>query len=465
MRVVPASGRAIFFAVLVTSAATLAAATDVRAQDIGTAMVKAYQWNPDLNAGRASSRAAAEAVSGARAGWRPKVSVGADVGRTSLGVEVPSSPKTQSELYPGGYGLSVSQNLYDFGRTAYSIESAQMTALAAQETLRNIEQNTLLDAVTAYMNVVRDGAILQLKEANQKLLGEQVQTTRDRYNVGEVTQSDVALSEARHAAARSDVAMARANYKSALARFKQVTGIEAKKLTGAQPIGANRLPRDPKLAIDLAMKRHPAISAAQQGVEAQRLTVNAVEAELLPQVTLSGSVGQRYDTNVRSDVRTNATAMVGVTVPIYDGGATYSRTRQAKETLAERRDMVDSIREKVIAAVEGAWAVLDATTYQIEAAAVQISAAEIALKGMQDEYRTGQRTLLDVLNAQQELLNARVQRVVAQRDRVVASYALMASIGDLSIGRLGLKVPAYDARSHYEKVEDKWFGTRTQSGE
>ncbi len=435
------------------------------AQDIGTVFAKAYQWNPDLNAARANSRAVDEGVSSAKSGYRPKVSIGSDIGVSSLAVAVPNSSPTQAGLYPGGVGLTISQPVYDGLRTSNSVDAAHLSVLASQETLRNTEQNTLLDAVTAHMNVLRDEAVLSLKEANQKLLAEQVATVQDRYKAGEVTQSDVALSQARHAGARSDVAAARANLKTSLARFKQVVGIDAKKLVPAPVIGSNRLPRTIREAIDRGIVRHPAVAAAQQGVEVQRLNVKVIEGELLPSVSLAGSIGRRYDTNVRNDIRSTATAMIQVTVPIYDGGSAYSRTRQAKETLAERRDQVDSVREKVIAAVEGSWAALDATTYQIEAATAQIAAAEVALKSMQDEYRYGQRTLLDVLNAQQELLNARVQRVVAQRDRTVASYALLASVGDLSMERLGYRVPLYQPQQHYDQVRDKWFGTRSASGE
>jgi outer membrane protein len=444
---------------------TCAAPTGASALDLQQALAKAYEWNPDLNAGRANTRTAAEAVSGARAGMRPHVSGNADYGRNSLGVQVPASPKQQMEMLPSGFGLTVSQNLYDGSRTSNAVLAAQSSVLGAQETLRNLEQNTLLDAVTAYMNVVRDSAILSLKENNQKVLGEQVEISRARFAVSEITQPDVALSEARFAGARSEVAKAKADLRASLARFKQVIGVEAIKLAAVSPVSPNRLPRTRQDALDQAQRNHPAIAASLQGVEAQKLNVKVVEGELLPTVTLSGTIGRRYDTNLPNDIRSSATVMVGVTVPIYDGGSTYSRTRQAKETLAERRDQVDSIRERVIAAVEGSWALLDATSYQIEAAVVQIKAAEIALKGMQDEAKSGQRTVLDVLNAQQELVNARVQQVIAQRDRVVASYALMASVGQLSTSRLGVKVQTYSAEAHATSVDDKWFGTRTTSGQ
>jgi outer membrane protein len=213
------------------------------------------------------------------------------------------------------------------------------------------------------------------------------------------------------------------------------------------------------------LRDHPAIAAALHGVDTQQLQVKIVEGELLPTVSLTGSLSRRYDSQVQDDRRNSASVVGSVSIPLYDGGSAYARTRQAKETLGERRMQVDSARDRVVAAVIASWALMEATKFQIEGAAAQVQAAEIALNGVREEYKVGQRTTLDVLNAQQELLNARVAQVTAQRDRVVASYSVLSSIGQLSARALGLKVATYDPKVHTEQVKDKWFGLRTPSGE
>ena len=201
------------------------------------------------------------------------------------------------------------------------------------------------------------------------------------------------------------------------------------------------------------------------GVDAQQLQVKIVEGELLPTVTLTGSLARRFDSQVGGDRRNSASLVGAVSIPLYDGGSTYARTRQAKETLGERRIQVDSARDRVVAAVVSSWALMEATKFQIEAATAQVQAAEIALNGVREEYKVGQRTTLDVLDAQQEMLNARVALVSAQRDRVVATYSVLSSTGQLSARALGLKVATYDPKVHTEQVQDKWFGLRTPSGD
>jgi outer membrane protein len=434
------------------------------ALDLKAALAKAYSVNPDLNAARANTRGVDESVPTAKSAGRPKVSAGADVGRSWSDVRVPGR-QSSTELFPAGVGLTINQTLYNGGRTGNSIRQAESGVLAARETLRNTEQNTLLDAVVAYMNVVRDTAIYDLRQNNVNVLNEQVRQTRDRFNVGEVTRTDVAQAEARLAGSKSELALAQSTLRGNIARFKQVIGLDPKKLANVQPVAGARLPKTQGVAVNRALQDHPAIAASLHGVDAQLLQVKVVEGELLPTVSVQGSVSRRYDSSTEFDRRTSASVVASVTIPIYDGGSAYSRTRAAKETLGERRLQVDSTRDRVVQAVIASWALMEATGFQIEGASAQVAAAQIALNGVREEARVGQRTTLDVLNAEQELLNARVAQVTAQRDRVVASYALLSATGQLSARTLGLKVATYDPKVHYIQVKDKWFGLRTPSGE
>lgn len=439
-------------------------ALPVVAQDLTTALAHAYSANPDLNAARANTRGVDENVPLAKSLGRPKVTATGDYGATSLDSRSPGR-SSHSELFPAGAGLSINQTLYNGNRTSNGIRQAESSVLGARETLRNTEQNTLLDGVSAYMNVVGNTAFFNLRESNIRVLNELVRQTKDRFNVGEVTRTDVAQAEARLASAKSDLALAQSNLRGSIAKFKQVIGLDPKKLAPVKPVAVNRLPKNQGEAVNRALQDHPAIAASLHGVDVQLLQVKVVEGELYPTVSLTGSLSRRFDSSIEKDRRNSASVIGQVSIPIYDGGSAYARTRAAKETLGEKRLLVDSARDRVVQAVVASWALMEATGFQIEGAAAQVSAAEIALNGVREEARVGQRTTLDVLNAQQELLNARVAQVTAQRDRVIASYSLLSATGQLSARALGLKVAAYDPKVHYEQVKDSWLGLRTPSGE
>lgn len=452
-----------------TVAAVALTVSQASALDLSGALANAYRVNPDLNAQRANTRGVDEGVPTAKAAGRPTVTASGDAGATRLTTATSGAAggtvRGENNLLPRGFGVTVTQQIYRGGRIENSIRSAESGVLASRETLRNTEQNTLLTAVQAYMNVVRDSAILNVRQNNVNVLNELVRQTRDRFNVGEVTRTDVAQAEARLAGAKSDLALSESNLRGSKATFKQVIGLEPAKLSPVKPVAATRLPKNQGEAVNRAIQDHPAIAAALHGVDAQLLQVKVVEGELYPTVSVSGSVNRRYDNTLPGDSRTVASVVGQVSIPIYEGGGVYSRTRAAKETLGERRLQVDSARDRVVAAVVSAWALLEATGFQIEGANAQVAAAEIALNGVREEARVGQRTTLDVLNAQQELLNARVVQITAQRDRVVASYSLLSATGQLSARSLGLSVATYDPKVRFEQVKDSWLGLRTPSGE
>lgn len=435
-----------------------------QAQDFNRALANAYIVNPDLNAGRASTRATDEAVPTARAGILPKVSASADYGRAHSETSV-GAARTQAELLPRGAGLTITQPILDGNRALNGIRQAESGVLGARANLRNTESNTLLDAVTAYMNVVRDTAIYNLRKNNVAVLAEQVRQTDARFNVGEVTRTDVAQTQSRYAGSKADMALAQSNLRASVARFKQVIGLEPTRLSPVKPLEKGRLPRTQGEAVNRALQDHPLISAALHGVDAQELQVKIVTGELLPSLSAQGSLSKRYDTQFAGDKRITASVGATLSMPIYDGGSAHARTRAAKETLGERRLQVDSARDRVTANAIATWALMEATVFQIEGTNAQVKAAEVALNGVREEAKVGQRTTLDVLNAEQELLNARVAQVSAQRDRVVASYGLLSAVGRLSAGSLGLKVATYRPEIHYEEVKDKWFGLRTPAGE
>ncbi|MFY8038953.1 MAG: TolC family outer membrane protein [Bosea sp. (in: a-proteobacteria)] len=433
------------------------------AETLESALAKAYGSNPTLNAQRAALRVSNEGVSQALSGYRPRVTGTADIGASYIENNRPLARSTSVRQAPRGVGVQLDQTIWNAGRTGNAVSQAEALVLASRETLRVSEQTVLLDAATAYMNVLRDTAILNLNNNNVDVLEEQLRQTRDRFNVGEVTRTDVAQSEARLASSRSQLSVAQANLKSSLGRYRQIVGVQPKRLAPGRPLERN-LPRSLDEATRVSQSQHPSIIAALHNVDAADIGVKVAEAELYPSLGLSASVAQRNDVNTLNDQRVTASAVARLTVPIYEGGQVYSRTRQAKELAGQRRLEADITREQIRAAVVTAWGSLEASKAQTIAAQAQVLAAETALNGVREEAKVGQRTTLDVLNAQQELLSARSSLITAQRDRVVASYNVMSASGRLNAQMLGLKAARHDPNLHYEQVRDKWIGTQTPDG-
>jgi outer membrane protein len=430
------------------------------------ALVQAYQNNPSLNSQRASVRATDEGVPQALSGYRPKVTVNATLGSqywdtTSKlsGLSIHQSGNNT----PNSYGLTATQTLYNGFQTANKTRQAESQVQVARESLRFNEQNVLLSAVTAYMNLLRDSAILDLQRRNVEVLQEQLRQTRDRFNVGEVTRTDVAQSESRLAAGRSQVLSAEANYKASVATYRQVIGVEPGKLSPGSPVDRFS-PRDLPQSVGVATATHPAVTSAQYAVDAAVLAVKVAEGQLYPTLSVQGTVLQNNESTLNALKSFNALVLGQLSVPIYQGGAEYSLIRQAKETLGQRRLDLDTARDQVRQTVVQSWGQLEAAKANIEATQANVQASEIALNGVREEARVGQRTTLDVLNAQQELVNARVSLVTAQRDRVVASYTLLSAVGRLSPQVLALHVPTYDSNVHYQQVRDTWAGVRTPDG-
>jgi len=434
------------------------------------ALVQAYQNNPSLNAQRASLRATDENVPQALSGYRPKLSVTASGGynfqnATSIFPLAGILTTTQfaQTFYSRTVGATGTYTLYNGMQTANRTRQAESQVDAARETLRVTEQQVLLDAATAYMNLLRDGAVLDLQRRNVEVLTEQLKQTRDRFNVGEVTRTDVAQAESRLAAGRSQLLAAQSQYVTSRATYRRVIGVEPGSLAPGTPV--DRLsPGVLGKAIAQGEAQSPSVLAAAYGVDVAELTVKISEGALYPSLSVAGSVLQGSNPAFEVIKSTQASLVGQLTVPIYQGGAEYSAIRQSKETLGQQRLSLDINRDQARATVVQSWGQLDAAKAQIESTTAQVNAAEIALNGVREEARVGQRTTLDVLNAQQELVNARVALVTAQHDRVVASYTLLAAVGALSMQRLGLNVLIYDPMVHYQQVRDAWMGVRTPDG-
>jgi outer membrane protein len=451
------------------SLATIGAAA-ARAETISGALIKAYLTNPDINTQRAAVRAADEGVPEANAGYLPTISAQGNIGieraQTGLiGADNSVAGSATDTLFPRGYGVTANETVFNGNKTINSIRQAESKVFGAREQLRNTEQNTLLAGVTAYMDVLQDTAILDLDRNNVQVLQEQLRETRDRFTVGEVTRTDVAQAEASLSSAQATALSAEATLEAAVARYRQVIGDQPTSLAPVKPI-ANPLPKTLPQAISISQIEHPAITASLHGVDAAQLQIKIAESALYPTVGVSASFTNQFDASGVPGLHVVSGEVVGqLTIPIYQGGAEYAATRQAKEGLSEQELQTDSERNQVRQAVVAAWGLNTAAVGVVRAARAAVAANEVALTGVREEAKVGQRTTLDVLNAQQALLQARTTLVQAEHDQVVDSYSLLSSVGRLNIPTLGLNVPEYDPRVHFDQVKSKWIGLRTPSGQ
>jgi len=448
----------------------------VSAQTLPASLVHAYQNNPQLNAQRAQVRSTDESVPQALSGYRPRVSVtaGASQNYTSTDTRptntvghrtiVGGIPNTLSgDFTPYSVGATGTQTLFNGFQTANRTRLAEGQVSSAREALRVMEQTVLLSAATTYMDLLRDTAIADVQRSNVRVLEETLQQTRDRFNVGEVTRTDVAQSEAQLAAGQFQLLNADANLNTTRANFRRVIGLEPGRLTPAAPV--DRLaPPTLAAAMQVGLDQNPNVTSAMYGIDVANLQVKINEGALFPTVTLNGSATQTWHGSLTQVEQTAWSVGTSVTIPIYQGGGEYALIRQSKESLTQQRLNLELVRDQVRQAVAQAWGEVLATKAQIESAQAQVRASETALNGVREEARVGQRTTLDVLNAQQTLVNARVQLVTAQRERVVKSYNLLAAIGLLSPVTLALATPIYDPRIHYHQIRDSWFGLRTPDG-
>jgi len=451
------------FAVLATAigVSTLVLTASASAETIVQALASAYADNPTINSQRAQTRIDDEYVPIARGGYTPVISLFSTTTATRSD-QIVSSSTGLKHSESTSVGLQVTQNLFTGFRTRNAVRQAEVGVLASRELLRNTEQNVLYDAAQAYMNVVRDIAILDIRRRNVLFLDEQVRASNERFNVGENTRTDVAQARASLASSRAAVAVAEANLAASRATYRQIVGHDPSGLSDGFPF-TRLVPATLGAAVDVGQDDHPVILAAIHQADSQGYAVKQAEGELLPQVSITGTVQHNESYNAAIDPN-SASISAQVSIPLYAGGATYGRVRQTKEQYGQRKIEIDIARDQVRAAVVTAWAQLEAAVGSIAAADEGVSAAEVALSGVQEEQRVGQRTTLDVLDAQQTLLSARETGIVARHDRVVASFALLSSMGRLTGDALNLPAAIYDPTAHYKEVRGKLLGVRTPDG-
>jgi outer membrane protein len=432
------------------------------AESLREAMASAYKYNPRLDAERARLRATDEEVPRAMSGYRPRIFGEADVNFQNTNIR-PDTP-TEGRLYPKGYALSLQQNLFNGFQTTNAVREAEAGVRAGRENLRDTERAVLLEAVVAYVDVVRDQAVVKLQENNVQVLSRELKATQDRFDLGEVTKTDLAQAQARRAGAVSQLDLARANLKTSRAVYERIVGHPPSNLVDPG-VPEKLLPKTIEAALSTGENENALIVGALYREQSSRHTVDRIRGELLPEVNLEASYSDRFDTSRAID-EVESTQVTGrVTVPIYQGGEVSARVRQAKHVHVSRLQEIEQVRTEVRQAVVASWSQLQAARAQVQSDQTQVEANRSALEGVREEEKVGQRTLLDVLNAEQEYLNAQVQLVTTKRNLVVAAYSLLSAIGRLEMPTIGAVANVYDAETHYHEVRRKWWGLSITHGD
>ena len=441
----------------------LSVAMPAFAQTMDDTLAKAYMTNPSLSSERAKLRATDEGVPQALSGWRPTVSLSYDAGRGQFYSNSSTTATRTTTRTTRSGTVTITQNLYKGGRTVAATRQAENQVLGERARLLSTEQQVMLQAATAYMDVVRDQAVLDLNINNEHVLERQLEATRDRFQVGEVTRTDVAQAESRLSGAISDRIAAAGNLLRSQANYRNVVGDLPGKLKTSPPLGD--LPASEQETITLARDQSPDVIAARFDERAAQDQIDVVAGQFLPTLDLQGTL-QRNDNTSFSGSETKEAGVDAIfKLPLYQAGLVSSQVRAAKETLSQRRKDLDRVVRAAVQSATQAWELLQTARSQLRSFTDEVRAAEIALEGVRQEAQVGSRTVLDTLNAEQELLNARVNLVRAQHDEVVGSFTLRSAVGTLTVDKLALKVDRYDAENHYKSVRGRWLDFDTGVGD
>ncbi|MDB5490807.1 MAG: Type secretion outer membrane protein TolC precursor [Micavibrio sp.] len=432
-------------------------ATD-QTQSLFDAMRWAYDHSSTIRAAREQLLAVQENLPQAQSGWKPTATAGAGVTKTWLD----TTPKTV-----GGNGgtekdltLSVNQPLYRGGRTMSGVSNAKNIIMAQRALLNGTESQVLLNVVTAYMNVLRDQSLLDLATNNRDVINKQLDATNARFNVGDVTRTDVSQARARLADAESGIISARGNLQSSRAVYTQVVGMPPGRLS--MPKMTMPIPPSLDESVGMAMRYNPYVIAAQFTEDAAKDNVTLVDGELLPTVGLNGGVTRAYDPSPGTfQDQTVKSIGINATIPLYEAGSVRSRVRQAKSISSQRQVEVLQSQESAREQTVSSWETLQATTAEIDSRKEQVKANAIARDGVHKEAELGTRTILDALNADQELLNSRSALVTARRDEVVARYTLASAIGLMNPNAVGFPELTRDYNQHIREISAKIFSTST----
>ncbi len=437
-------------------AATVLSAPRANAENIFEALSTAYSSNPTLQAQRAYLRAVDENVAIAKSGYRPNIYLTGSY--TDSDVNNDLNPNDEGGTTKSA-AAKISQPLFNGFSTVNSVKSADSNVRAEQNNLYNVEQNVLLDSSTAYLDVVRDQAIVKLQKNNEKLLKKRLDETVERFNVGEVTRTDVSQAQARYSQAKADRIASEGNLEASKSVYRRIIGNKPENLE--EPSNLNEfLPQTFDEALNYARGNNYSIRAAKDILDSRVYNVAANNGALLPSLTLDGTAStSKSDANAYTKDATVDSVEWGLnmTVPLYTAGETRAKIRQSKYQKWQAQEQVLEAERQAVSDVTSSWEYMITNKAKIESIKDQIKANEIALDGVQKEEALGNRTILDVLDAYQELLNSNVEEVKARRDYYVSAMSLLLSMGKLTAEDLKLNVELYNPKKYYKETRDKWL--------
>jgi len=450
-------------------------ATAASAQTMTEALASAYATNPDLAADIANLKAVNEGVAQALSGYRPQISASASIesqlsnsqtdgvaGGTAL--TDGGRDSRWHEVDPATLGITVKQNVYNGGQTQASVNKAENTIMATRAVVQSTEQTVLLDTATAYSDLVQAQAALDVQRNNEAVLRRQLQATQDRFNVGEVTRTDVSQAEASLASAIASRIEAEGTLRSNRATFERYVGRPPGMLeTPTVPAG---LPTSMQDAIQKAQANYPGVVAAVFTERAAADNIDLQFGALLPSIDIQAQIQRQYSTvshpkssNGAQSRIDSATILAQLTIPLYSQGNQESAVREARYTQGQKRIQIESQRRQAIQSATQSWQALVTARSSIKSFQAAVKAEQLAVEGLQQEARVGSRTVLDVLQEQQNLLNAQLDLVKARRDEVVAGYQLRNAIGTLTAREMSLPVRVYDPEPDYRSTRARWWGT------
>ncbi len=428
------------------------------AETLEEALIATYNNNPQILGERANLRAVDEGVPQALSGWRPTVTFTSGIGDAQSETNPPAPPNAPAHVtyQPHTYSLTVTQPIYNGGNTI--AKTAQAEDLVASERAKLIatESTALFTAVQSYFDVLRDQAVVELDRNNEQVLTRQLEATTDQFRVGQVTRTDVAQSQSRLAAATAQRQTDEGTLANDSANYTRAVGHPPAALV--QPQLHPEIPAERDEALNLAAAKNPNVVAAQFSEIAARDNVAQVKAQLLPSVSVVGNIQRAQESTLNGRETTTRSVIAQLSMPLYEAGNIWSQSRQAIENVGKARGTTDDTRRASVQSATQSWETIQSARASITSLQTTVRAAEIALEGVTQQQQVGARTVLDVLNAQQELFSDRVLLVKAQHDLAVAEFNLAQQVGRLTAADLNLPVQLYDVDKHYEAVRNKLIG-------
>jgi outer membrane protein len=425
------------------------------AETIEESMIKAYLTNPTLAAERAQLRATDEGLPQALALRRPTVTGQGDVGGAWTNSSSPSIGN--QSLAPRDVSIGVTQPLWTGGRADSAISQADFLVRAERANLMNTEETVLLQAATAHLDVVRDQTLLDLAKNNVTVLTKSRDEAKAQLAAGVATKTDLAQAEASLAQGIADERRNEANLSNSRASYLQAVGDMPGTLAAPPPI--QDLPASEDVAIKQANQYNPQVLTAQANEQAARAGIDVAQAQLMPTLGVTGQLFHQEDQQLAGSREDGAQVLLTLTVPLYQGGAEYSKVRAAKETYGQSQNQIEAALRVATLNATQSWQNLQAAQANIASFQSQIEANTIAYAGVVEEQRVGTRTFLDVLNAQQALFTSQSNLTTAQHDEAVSAYQVKTAIGEMTALALNLQVERYDPQRHYDAVREQWIGT------